>query len=543
MRNFQRSPSQTRHILLSLLLGSLLLTACGSQDTKPPLPAGGQPNIADLNVVDCLLPGQVRRLGSTSYMTPRRPVYTTAADCRIRGGEYVDFDRADYKTALTVWMPSAEAGDADAQANVGEIFERGLGGSPNYDAAIIWYTKAAEQGNARAQFNLGTLYEQGLGVEKNKLQALNWYRKAWGLAEDSLMYQSAAQNAQAELRKQLENALAEKNTQIKLLNNQIQSMQAKVGNSANNNELQQELNQLKIWVKNLESERVVAKNAIDSIPRMRQPQGGVAARVDTADAAKNVKIKDMEFGKYYALVIANQNYDIIDDLLTPYSDAKRAKKILEEEYGFNVTLLIDADNTAVMKAINELDAQVTEKDNVLIFYAGHGSRINTGELETGYWLPTNASPPPDDTFWVSNEFVTRHLARIKAKRIMVVADSCYAGLLSSAPGYLFMDDKAQYTEDYIRYKLPKKSRLLLSSGGDQPVLDNQGQGHSVFARAFLDTLEKAGAIISGPELFLKIKDNVANRAKSVDFDQTPEFKAIKGAGHEVGDFFFVRKAS
>ena len=75
------------------------------------------------------------------------------------------------------------------------------------------------------------------------------------------------------------------------------------------------------------------------------------------------------------------------------------------------------------------------------------------------------------------------------------------------------------------------------------MLDNIGQGHSVFARAFLDTLEGAGTIISGPELYLKIKDNVASRAKSVGFDQMPEFKAIKGAGHEVGDFFFVRKAS
>lgn len=542
MRTLSCSLPKT-HGFFSVLFASLLLTACGSQDTKQQSSTPAQPNIADLSVVDCLLPGQVRRLGSTSYMTPRRPVYTTAADCRIRGGEYVDFDRADYKTALNVWMPTAEAGDADAQANVGEIFERGLGDSPNYEAAAIWYKKAAEQGNARAQFNLGTLYEQGLGVQKDKLQALNWYRKAWGLEEDSVMYQSAANDAQDELRQQLQKTLTEKNTQINLLNNQIKGLQAKVSQSSNSAELQQELNQLKVWVKNLESERMVAKNEIDSIPRMRQPEGGIAARVETDSNAKNVKIKDMEFGKYYALIIANQNYDNIEDLLTPYADAKRAHKILEETYGFKVTMLLDADNTAVMKAINELDAQVTEQDNVLIFYAGHGSRINAGELETGYWLPTNASAPPDDTFWVSNEFVTRHLARIKAKRIMVVADSCYAGLLSSAPGYLFMDEKAQYTEDYIRYKLPKKSRLLLSSGGDQPVLDNQGQGHSVFARAFLDTLENAGAIISGPELFLKIKDSVASRAKTVNFDQTPEFKAIKGAGHEVGDFFFVRKAS
>ncbi len=134
-------------------------------------------------MVDCLLPGQVRRLGQSRYITARRPILTTAALCRLRGGEYTEYDRADYRSALAVWMPAAQAGDAQAQTNVGEIFERGLGGSPNYEAAFIWYEKAATQGDARAQFNLGTLYERGLGVPADKLQALNWYRKAWGHAQ------------------------------------------------------------------------------------------------------------------------------------------------------------------------------------------------------------------------------------------------------------------------------------------------------------------------------------------------------------------------
>lgn len=122
--------------------------------------ATAQASVSDLQVVDCLLPGQVRRLGQSRYITARRPIMTTAGDCRIRGGEYTEFDRADYRTALAVWMPAAEAGDTEAQTNVGEIFEKGLGTEPNYEAAIIWYQKAADQGYSRAQFNLGTLYER-----------------------------------------------------------------------------------------------------------------------------------------------------------------------------------------------------------------------------------------------------------------------------------------------------------------------------------------------------------------------------------------------
>ncbi len=530
--------------LLGIGLSSLILTACSNTDTASTSAEAqtiaAAPKTDDYQVVDCLLPGQVRSLGSSTYLTPRRPVLTTAADCRIRGGEFVEFDRADYKTALNVWMPTAEAGDAEAQANVGEIFERGLGGSPNYKAAVIWYQKAAAQGNSRAQFNLGTLYEQGLGVPKDKLIALNWYRKAWGMPEDSLVYQSAAAEANNELRAQLQKNLDEKNQQIGFLKNQIATLQADL-QKANTVDGEKQMASLQTWIKNLEAEQLLARKDMDQLPQIREPKA-IPQTVTSSSGNITINTKGMQFGKYYALIIANQNYDNIDDLRTPHADALRAKKILEENYGFNVTMLLDADNAGVMKAINQLNDAIGDDDNLLIFYAGHGSRIKSGEFEAGYWLPRNANTPPDDTFWVSNEFVTRHLARLKAKRIMVVADSCYAGLLSTSPGYLFMSEKANYSEEYIRYKLPKRSRLLLSSGGDMPVLDNQGQGHSVFARAFLDVLEQSSGILSGPELFLKIKNQVTNKAESVGFQQIPEFKPIKGAGHEIGDFFFVKQS-
>src|SRR6202167_4708360 len=150
----------------------------------------------DLEIVDCLLPGQVRQLGNATYLTARRPTHTTASDCRIRGGEYVAYDRADLKSALGVWLQAAQGGDADAQTNVAEIYERGLGGPPNYEAALLWYQKAADQKYSRALFNLGTLYEQGLGVPQDKLKALNLYRQGGGLPQASGMYQSAAPGPQ-----------------------------------------------------------------------------------------------------------------------------------------------------------------------------------------------------------------------------------------------------------------------------------------------------------------------------------------------------------
>jgi hypothetical protein len=222
-------------------------------------------------------------------------------------------------------------------------------------------------------------------------------------------------------------------------------------------------------------------------------------------------------------------------------DIDQARRLLEDKYGFEVFVVANGDNATVMRAVNDLNEVLTEKDNLLVFYAGHGSRLKTGDLESGYWLPSNAEPPPRDTYWVPNEFVTGHLSRLKARHVLVIADSCYAGLLSTEPSFLLVGDSLPtYTDpEFLRFKLSKRSRLLLSSGGDRPVLDGGGGGHSVFARAILEALESNQGILAGPQLYLLVRDRVRATAAQNDFVQVPEFKVIKAAGHEVGDFFFV----
>jgi hypothetical protein len=155
-----------------------------SLPVSPPVIASTAPDADDLLIVDCLLPGKVRKLGrKMTYQQPRRALKTSALDCSIRGGEYTDYDRASYQTALETWLDAAEAGDPQAQNYVGEIYEKGLGTQPDFAAAAIWYRKAAEQGYATAQINLGQLYETGRGVPEDRAEALRWYRKASGLPD------------------------------------------------------------------------------------------------------------------------------------------------------------------------------------------------------------------------------------------------------------------------------------------------------------------------------------------------------------------------
>ncbi len=136
---------------------------------------------ASLLPVDCLLPGQVRKMGRvTTFITQRRPIKTAAIDCEIRGGEYVAYDRASYTTALKIWLSSAQAGDAKAQLYVAHIYEKGLGTAPDYTEAASWYQKASDGGNAEAMLGLAQLFEKGLGVDQNLNMAKALYARAIG---------------------------------------------------------------------------------------------------------------------------------------------------------------------------------------------------------------------------------------------------------------------------------------------------------------------------------------------------------------------------
>ncbi|WP_078118096.1 caspase family protein [Thiosocius teredinicola] len=195
-------PTNTRSTLRRLLLATgsaaaIVLAGCQSNGQRTDLAPGAKVgNADDLLVVDCLLPGQIRKLGSNlTFVAPRKAIKTSGTDCEIRGGEYVAYDRADYRTALRIWLPAAKEGDADAQVYVGEIYEKGLGLEADYQTAMAWYRKAAEQGNTRALINLGYLYESGLGVERNLTEAMNWYRKASGLNDGQLEFVSSVEMA------------------------------------------------------------------------------------------------------------------------------------------------------------------------------------------------------------------------------------------------------------------------------------------------------------------------------------------------------------
>ena len=743
-----------------LLAVALMLTAGMQRAVAADAAAAAALAVEKLLMVDCLLPGQVRRLGAQmTYLSARRPAKMNAADCAIRGGEYVIFDRADLNSALNVWLPKAEEGDPQAQVYTGEIYERGLGNTaPDFAAAARWYGKAAEQGDPRAMINLGHLYERGLGVARDSVRAIELYRKAAGLG-DSIALDAGDPGARAqeitrlrealaETRRELEEARRELEEQRGAARKELQSLEDRIrraqdaGNRALVDSLRERLasreeqlaarseevarltstlqqsreqlhalegtatalrEQLAVARERLaESEgelearrasasedasRVAALKA--RLEQQRQAEGDAAkktarrleaqlklredelarqrdaiARLEgesrtyrrqlaelesrdqkertaqpkvalappsiqlidpsvmltrSANVVKfrgNIKTRELvgkvtapagllsftvndlslptdesglfktevallkertpvslvavdrqgkratleftlvpegvaepakpkpapfissvNFGNYHALVVGNEEYGQLPKLETAIADAKAVSNLLREKYGFKVTMLTNATRYQILSALNKLRAELTEKDNLLIYYAGHGE-IDRANLR-GYWLPVDAEPNSDAN-WISNVSITDFLNAISVKHAIVVADSCYSGTLTrSSIGQLEsgMSDDARVR--WLKAIVKARARTVLSSGGVQPVMDGGGGKHSVFAKIFLDVLAENTDAMEAQRVYREVAARVLDKASRYRIDQRPEYAPLKFAGHESGDFLFV----
>ena len=85
------------------------------------------------------------------------------------------YNSNDYETALSIWQPLAEAGDAESQYGLGMMYGNGFGVSMDDALAIKWYGLAVEQGHAGASCNLATMYQNGWGVPVSEEEAMRLY--------------------------------------------------------------------------------------------------------------------------------------------------------------------------------------------------------------------------------------------------------------------------------------------------------------------------------------------------------------------------------
>lgn len=361
---------------------------------------------------------------------------------------------------------------------------------------------------------------------------------------------SIARQQASTLRNQLDNVIAEKAAvERRMLADKVALQQAMASSEAENANTLRLLraqianHESTITVRDIEIEQLRQQIAGETVQlaSLREQADEPAFEVVSTEVRNAMEVLEMarspdepSLGQYHALLIANQNYEFYDDLTTPIRDVTEIEKLLRGRYGFNVRVLENATDDDIMGALQDYGNDLTDKDNLLIYYSGRGSTPEDGK-NRAYWLNTNADPSQNHT-WLLAEHVSEKIREIQAKRVLVVTDSCFSRRRLQAKSMAIgrgMDAQK------FRIMATLKSRFVLTSGANLPIYDENGdRTHSMFSKIFMQVLRQNSNVLSGEMLSYELTNRLRERADNPD-RATPAYSVLDGTGHEAGDFFFV----
>lgn len=238
-------------------------------------------------------------------------------------------------------------------------------------------------------------------------------------------------------------------------------------------------------------------------------------------------VYDITSAKYYALIIAVENYNdpAINDLDQPIKDANRFHNVICSDYIFekeNIIFLKNPAKADIIGTLHKMRNLLTPKDNLLIYYAGHGYWDE--EMTTGYWLPRDASRD-NPVNWLPNTDLTNYLNVLNTKHTLLIADACFSGGIFKS--------RAAFNNVMSIEKLYKlTSRKAMTSGTLKEVPDR-----SVFIEYLIKRLsENNRKYLPSEQLYSSLREAVINNSPNI-----PQYGTIQNVGDEGGDFVFIRR--
>jgi filamentous hemagglutinin family protein len=223
---------------------------------------------------------------------------------------------------------------------------------------------------------------------------------------------------------------------------------------------------------------------------------------------------------------ADQN---IPQLVNSIPDVDALARVFAGKLGYDVRVVRNPGKADIVRVLNALAAEADGADSVVIYYAGHGETLDNSSAS--YWLAADASVT-DPKSWISNADVARLLSGVRSRQVALISDSCYSGIfaregLGAIGKHVLADDV-----------LAKRSVVVLSSGGDEPVADEGKDGHSIFAWHLIRAIGAMKDWEPGSTLFSDVRAAVRK-----EFPQTPTYGSLTAAGHQAGGEYLFETRS
>jgi hypothetical protein len=320
---------------------------------------------------------------------------------------------------------------------------------------------------------------------------------------------------------------------------------AQAGSGAMFAEVQAKLQAKERELEGLQRAHAVALEAVRGyqadVAALQAQQTAVATKVSLGVLPDTSRIRlppGVSVGRYYALVMGNDEYQALRPLSFAVNGAKDVAQVLRDGYQFETTELYNVDSKAIFAAFKSMQDKLKPEDSLVIYFAGRGREVVNNKDVSTYWLGVDA-PPAGEAFQsqaVSSMQISEWLKALPARHVLVVADSCYSGRWVHTSGGMKLT--ASDIADQLKFSLQQQSRTLIASGFPNPVTDDSGKPGSVFTRRLVELLVENRGVLVDDVMYSYLRDRIAASAGV----PAPVFGSIANGGHEAGQFVFIRPA-
>ena len=207
-------------------------------------------------------------------------------------------------------------------------------------------------------------------------------------------------------------------------------------------------------------------------------------------------------------------------------DARLAAEYFKRVLGVppeNVALLIDdhATNVDFQKYFERwLPNRVHEGDEVFVYFSGHGAP-NPAKGDA-YMVPYDGDPTYIEQTGYSVKRMYDQLAKLPAKKVLVVMDSCFSG----AGGRSVLAKGARPLVSLQTSEVPARITVLSASAGDQISNSYTEKGHGLFTYYLLKGMKNKGADFRAVYGYLKPEVSRVAR-EQYNADQDPQWREGK----------------
>lgn len=236
-----------------------------------------------------------------------------------------------------------------------------------------------------------------------------------------------------------------------------------------------------------------------------------ASAMRNSDVDKNIPVTNKKADNTFVLVIANENYEFVDDVQFALNDGETFREYCIKTLGVperQVWLYKDATAGIIAGGVDKMlqAMSIFDNCNVIVYYCGHG--IPDDSTGDAYIIPTDGKGTNTATCYSLNKLY-KTLASANAKSITYFMDACFTG--ANRDGSMLVAARGVARE--AKKEVVSGNTVVFSAAsGDETAMSFKEKQHGLFTYFLLKKLQETKGNVTYGELAEYIKDNVRKEA-------------------------------